>query len=335
MKKTMLILILVALAAGSVFAGGTAEPSAEKTYTIKLSHSTPEGDQIALVADKFKELLEVYSNGRIKVENYPMMQLGTEQENVQDVASGSLEAAIVYTGNFKPFAPSTGVLMLPYIFKNNEEAWNGMDSIFDELQKRVIDESGCRIIGYFDRGFRYLTNSKKPVKTLADLAGLKIRVSKVDIAIETFKVWGLEPVPMAWAEVPTALQQKVIDGQENPYATIDGQKFYETQKYVTEIHYMIWTGPLIINNEFYNALPADLQAAVDKAGIEAAQFGRDYATESEENAKNQIEAKGMILNGPPVDEDVWQSKAMSIWPMFYDGVGGKAWVDQAMKLMGR
>ena len=187
MKRLVLAAALVFVALGVVFASGEKEAEGEKTYVIKLSHSTPETDQINLVTERFKERLEQYSGGRIKVENYPMMQLGTEQENVQDVAAGSLEAAIIYTGNFKPFAPSTGVLMLPYIFKNNEEAWQGMDAIIEELSQRVIKESGTRIIGYFDRGFRHLTNSKKPVRTIDDLKGLKIRVSKVDIAIETFR----------------------------------------------------------------------------------------------------------------------------------------------------
>ncbi len=335
MKRVLLAVLFIAVVLGSVFASGEQENGGEKTYTIKLSHSNTEQDQIGQASDLFKAKLEEYSNGRIKVEVYPMSQLGTEQENVQDVASGSIEAAIIYTGNYKPFAPSCGVLMLPYIFKNNTEAWNGMDSIAGELNERVIAESGTRIIGYFDRGFRYLTNSKKPVNTIEDLKGLKIRVSKVDIAIETFKAWGLEPVPMAWAEVPTALQQKVIDGQENPYATICSQKFYETQDYVTEIHYLIWTGPIIINNAFYESLPADLQAAVDKAGQEAAQFARDFATESENNAKKIVEEKGMILNGPPADEEVWQKKAQEIWPMFYEGVGGEDWVEKALSLMGK
>ena len=116
----------------------------EKVYKIKLSHSTPEGDQIYKVGERFKELAAEYSNGRIQVDTYPIMQLGGEQENVQDVATGSIETAIVYTGNFKPFAPSVGVLMLPYIFTSNEEAWNGMDSILDELNEKVIAESGTR-----------------------------------------------------------------------------------------------------------------------------------------------------------------------------------------------
>ncbi len=335
MKKILVVAMLTVIAVSGAFASGQAESGEEETYVIKLSHSTPDADQIGQVAETFKELVEEYSGGRVMVENYPHMQLGTEQENVQDVASGSLEAAIVYTGNYKPFAPSSGVLMLPYIFTNAEDAWNGMDSVFDALNERVVEESGTRIIGYFDRGFRYLTNSVKPVRTIDDLEGLKIRVSKVDIAIETFTAWGLEPVPMAWAEVPTALQQGVIDGQENPYATIWSHKFYESQDYVTEIHYLIWTGPIIINNDFYESLPADLQDAVDRAGREAAEFGRQFALNGEEEAKQKVADAGMELLGPPQDEEVWQERAQSIWPQFYDGVGGEAWVEEALGLMGK
>ncbi|MBN2860206.1 MAG: TRAP transporter substrate-binding protein [Sphaerochaetaceae bacterium] len=335
MKKVIALLLVLALVGSVVFAQGAEESSAEKVYKIKLSHSTPEGDQIYKVGERFKELAAEYSNGRIQVDTYPIMQLGGEQENVQDVATGSIETAIVYTGNFKPFAPSVGVLMLPYIFTSNEEAWNGMDSIHDELNERVIAESGTRILGYFDRGFRYLTNSKKPVRTIDDLKGLKIRVSQVDVTIETFRAWGIEPIPMAWDETPTALQQRVVDGQENPYATIDSHKFYETQEYVTEIHYMIWTGPLIINNALYESMPADLQDALDRAGKEAAEYGRQIAQEEEVRSKKLVEEKGMTLLGPPSDEEVWQEKAQSVWPKFYEAVGGKAWVEQALSLMGR
>ncbi len=335
MKKVIALLLVLAMVGTLAFAQGAEESSAEKVYKIKLSHSTPEGDQIYKVGEKFKELAAEYSNGRIQVDTYPIMQLGGEQENVQDVATGSIETAIVYTGNFKPFAPSVGVLMLPYIFTSNEEAWNGMDSILEDLNERVVAESGTRILGYFDRGFRYLTNSKKPVRTIDDLKGLKIRVSQVDVTIETFRSWGIEPIPMAWDEVPTALQQRVIDGQENPYATIDSHKFYETQEYVTEIHYMIWTGPIIINNELYESMPADLQDALNRAGQEAAEYGRQIAQQEEVKSKKLVEEKGMTLLGPPSDEAVWQEKAQSVWPKFYEAVGGKAWVDQALSLMGR
>ncbi|MCG8478562.1 MAG: TRAP transporter substrate-binding protein, partial [Spirochaetales bacterium] len=234
MRRCAFVVVLIVFAGVFAFAAGEGEAS-EESYRIRLSHSTVETDQIHEVSLRFKELVESGSDGRITVDIFPNSQLGTEQENVQDVASGSIEAAILYTGNYKPFAPSVGVLMLPYIFGDQQDAWSGMDSISNRLNERVIEESGTRIIGYFDRGFRFLTNSVRPVRTIEDLRGLQIRVSNVDIAIETFRAWGIDPVPMAWAEVPTALQQGVIDGQENPYTTIKAMSFYETQDYVTEI----------------------------------------------------------------------------------------------------
>lgn len=336
MKRSIIVLVMAVAAAGLLFAGGSqAGGEEEETYVIKFSISTPEADQIGDVAYRFEEIVEEKSGGRIDVQVYPNQQLGTEQENVQDVSGGSIEMAVIYSGNYKPFAPSVGVLMLPYIFTSPQEAWSGMDAIMDDLNDRVIEESGTRVLGYFDRGFRYLTNSVRPVETIDDLQGMKIRVSKVDIAIETFKAWGIEPVPMAWSEVPTALQQRVIDGQENPYATIKSFSFYETQDYVTEIHYLIWTGPIIINNDYYESLPADLQKILMDAGKEAAELGRKIALENEEEAKKFVMDQGMKIAGPPKDEDVWQERAMANWPAFYEGAGGEEWVKKALSLMGR
>ena len=333
-KKLFMILSLLIVflfSVGSAFAGGETEEA--ESYLIKLSHGCPESDPTHLAAVKFKELAEEYTDGRVEVQIFPNNQLGSEQEVAQDLRMGTLEAEILYTGNLQPLAPSVGVLMLPYMFTTNEEVWNAMDTIHDELNKRVIDEADVRILGYFEKGFRVLTNSKKPVEKLEDLKGLKIRVSKVAIAIETFKSWGLEPIPMAWDEVFSALQQGVIHGQENPYTAVLSVKFYEIQKYITEVHYMIWSGPLIISEKFFQGLPKDIQDALVKAGKDTAEYERRISEEMTVKAMKELEDKGMILLGPPKDEAEWQRRAQSIWPQFYDTVGGKEWVDQALGLI--
>jgi tripartite ATP-independent transporter DctP family solute receptor len=333
-KNLVLILSLVVVflfSVGLSFAAG--EKEAAETYVIKLSHGCPEGDPTHLAAVKFKELAEEYTDGGVEVQIFPNNQLGSEQEVAQDLRMGTLEAEILYTGNLQPLAPSVGVLMLPYMFTTNEEVWHAMDAIHDELNKRVIDEADVRILGYLEKGFRVLTNSKKPVETLEDLKGLKIRVSKVAIAIETFKSWGLEPIPMAWDEVFSALQQGVIHGQENPYTAVLSVKFYEIQKYITEIHYMIWSGPLIISEKYFQSLPKDIQDALVRAGKDTADYERKLSQEMTVKAKKELEDKGMILLGPPKDEEEWQRRAQSIWPQFYDKVGGKEWVDQALALI--
>ena len=333
MRKTLVATFCLLLSMVTIAGMPTQSEAAGKDLTIKLAHGANDADVTGQTALKFKELVGKYSDGRIEVQIYGNNQLGGEQEAVQDLRTGALEAAIVYTGNLKPMAPSVGVLMLPYMFDKSEAAWKAMDAVHDELNKRVIKEAGVRFVGYFEKGFRVLSNSQKPVKTIEDLKDLKIRVSKVDIAIETFSAWGLEPIPMAWSEVFTGMQQRVIDGQENPYAVINDMKFYEVQKYITEIHYMLWTGPILLSEKVYQSISPEYQSILDKAGREAADFGRQLSYSMEQNAQKELEKKGMVLLGPPEDEPKWKASAKGIWHKFYDDVGGKEWVEKAVSLM--
>ncbi len=325
MVRTLLLGVAAAVLIGS--AGQAAE------WTIRLSHGDNENNPTHMGALKFEELAEKYTDGRVDVRIFPNNQLGNEQEVAQALRMGTIEAEILYTGNLQPLAPSVGVMMLPYAFTSNEQVWKAMDALKDPLNERITKEAGVRILGYFEKGFRVLTNSKKPVEYIEDLQGLKIRVSKNNIAINTFKSWGIDPIPMAWPEVFPALQQKVIDGQENPYTTAISSKFYEVQKYITEIHYLIWSGPLIISELFYQKLPEDVQAALNKAGEEAADYEREVSGKETEEAKKELVKLGMVLSGPPKDEEKWQKAAQSIWPQFYDTIGGEEWVETARKIM--
>jgi tripartite ATP-independent transporter DctP family solute receptor len=282
---------------------------------------------------KFKELTDKYTNGRVEVKIFPNNQLGSEEEVAQSVRTGTIEAEILYTGSLQPLAPSIGVMMLPYAFTTNEQVWKAMDAMKAPLNERLPKEAGVRILGYFEKGFRVLTNSKKPIEYIEDLKGVKVRVTKNNITIKTFKSWGIDPIPMAWPEVFPALQQKVIDGQENPYTTSISSKFYEVQKYITEIHYLIWSGPLIISERFYQKLPKDIQEALNKAGEETAVYERKVSGEETEAAKKELVKLGMVLSGAPKDEEKWQKAAQSTWPDFYATIGGKEWFETAAKIM--
>ncbi|MDF9436135.1 TRAP transporter substrate-binding protein [Chromohalobacter israelensis] len=302
-------------------------------FNMRLSHGDNENNPTHHAAVKFEELVEKYSDGRIDVTIYPSNQLGDEQEVAQSMRMGTIESAIVYTGNLVPLAPSAGVLMLPYAFTSSEQAWAAMDALQEPLNERITSEAGVRAVGLLEKGFRVLTTAEEPVRTLDDLEGQKIRVSPNNIAIETFKAWGIDPIPMAWAEVFSALQQGVIDGQENPYTTAISSNFYEVQDYITEIHYMMWTGPLLVSERFYQRLPEDLQNAVDRAGREAADYERELSAKLTEDAKNELVDLGMELLGPPEDEAKWQEKAKAIWPDFYESIGGEEWALEAQRIM--
>lgn len=332
--KKMLILFLIAAVAVSAFASGSSEPAAKEQIVIRLAYGSNPRDVNGQVVEKFKELASKYSDGRIVVQTYEDNQLGDEQECAQNLRTGALEMTAIYTGNLTPFSPSVGVLMLPYMFTSNAEAMKAIDILLPVLNEKTIPEAGVRVLGVFTKGFRSLTNSKMPITSLADLQKVKMRVSPVAIAIATFRAWGVDPVPMAWSEVFTGLQQRVIDGQENPHATNLSMNFHEVQKYITEIHYMLWTGPLLISEVYYQKLPKDIQEIITKAGQEACVFGSLAADQMNIDAKKILIEKGMIDNGVPVDEAEWQRRARAIWPNFAKDVGGQEWLDYTMGLIG-
>ena len=148
-----------------------------------------------------------------------------------------------------------------------------------------------------------LTNSKKPVRTVADLEGLHIRVPKNEIMLDTYKSWGINAVPMAWAETFTALQQKVVDGQDNPYLTVHSMKFYEVQKYVTTIRYIFSIEPLIISEMVFQDLDEETQAMMIEAGKAATQHSAEHLRTSEAAIKEDLVARGMEISDPADDAE--------------------------------
>lgn len=310
----------------------TASVAVAQDFTMRLSHGDNESNPTHLTAVKFQELVNEYTNGRVGVQIFPSNALGTETEVAQALRMGSIEAEILYTGNLVPLAPSAGVLMLPYAYTTTEQAHSAMDTLLDPLNERLVPEAGVRALGLLEKGFRVLTTSQ-PVETLDDLQGMKIRVSPNDIAIKTFQAWGIEPLPMDWAEVFPALQQRVIDGQENPYTTAISSRFYEVQSDITEIHYMMWTGPLLLSERVFQSYPEDIQEAVARAGREAVEYGRQVSGDLTEEAKVELVERGMTLHGAPQDEEKWADAARALWPEFYSQIGGEEWATRAIEII--
>ena len=169
-----------------------------------------------------------------------------------------------------------------------------------------------------------LTNSKKPVKTLEDLDGLVIRVPKNEIMIDSYNSWGINPTPMAWSETFTALQQKVVDGQDNPYLTVHSMKFYEVQKYVTEIRYIFSIEPIIVSEAIFQEQSPEVQEAILEAGKAATLHSAEHLRKSEAAIKEDLIAKGMQIDAPADGEKAWiEAATTTVWPKFYDSHRGQ------------
>ncbi|MEO6319874.1 MAG: TRAP transporter substrate-binding protein, partial [Polaromonas sp.] len=205
-----------------------------------------------------------------------------------------------------------------------------------ELTENTVRDANVRIVGWAYSGFRVLTNSKKPVKTLADLQGLKIRVPKNEIMIASYQSWGINPTPMSWSETFTALQQGVVDGQDNPYITVSAMKFNEVQKYITNLRYVFSLEPLIVSESMFKRQPADVRKAIWDSGAEATEYSFKYLQDTESRIKKDLVAKGMQIVEPADGEKEFIAKATStVWPKFYKSIGGKDKLDRVQKVLGR
>lgn len=320
------------LAASSLLVSGHALAT-----TFKVAVGDAQGSAQWEMASKFKSAFEAKVAGKHKVDLFPNGQLGSEETTINSASMGTLDFSVLAVNNITPFSPSVGVLTLPYVIQSAEDARKLVTGeVGKELTANTVRDAGVRIVGWTFTGFRVLTNSKKPVKTLADLKGLKIRVPKNEIMIASYQAWGINPTPMAWSETFTALQQGVVDGQDNPYITVSAMKFSEVQKYITNIRYVFSLEPIIVGEGVFKKQPADVQKAILEAGAEATEHSYKWLVETEGRIKKELTAKGMQITDPADGEKEWISKATTtVWPKFYDSIGGKAKLDAVLKALGR
>ncbi len=310
-------------------------PVSAKTWKIAVGDSggSPQ-EQTGL---KFAEILERETNGKYKATLFLNGQLGSEQDTVNDCSMGTLDFSILAINNITPFSPTVGSLSLPYVIQSLEEAEKiTQGPIGKELAENTLRDAGVRILAWTYTGFRVLTNSKKPVRTLEDLKELVIRVPKNAIMIDTYKSWGINPSPMAWSETFTALQQKVVDGQDNPYMTVYAMKFYEVQKYVTPIRYIFSLEPLIISEEVFQQQTPEMKEIILKAGKEATLHSAAFLRKSEADIKRVLAEKGMEITPPANDEKEWIDAATkAVWPKYYESIGGKEKLQRILETLGR
>lgn len=329
MKKMMLPVAVAAVSAvmsQSAFA---------ETWRMALGDAQG-GTQYAM-GEKFAQLIHEKTDGQVNVDLFPNGQLGSEQDTVSSASMDMLDLSVLAINNITPFSPTVGVLTLPYVITGPEDAKVlTQGEIGEELTENTIRDAGVRILSWAYSGCRVLSNSSKPVASPDDLSGLTIRVPRNEIMIASYQEWGVNPLPMAWSETFTALQQGVVDGQDNPYITINAMKFYEVQDYITDICYVFSLEPLIMSESKFQSLSPDMQELVLEAGRETTAYSYDYLLDSEEAIKQTlVEEHGMQIIEPANGEQEWIERATSIWPRFYDSIGGEERLEAALQELGR
>lgn len=247
--KKLTTLAAAALALAMTGAGALAET------TIQLGTTVNEQDSFQVAAEKFAELVEERTNGEYKIEIYPNGTLGGESDMLDSMSTGMLDMGIITSGPFVNFSEAMGVLDMPYLFANNEEAYKVFDGEIGRELLDSLEDAGLKGLAYAERGFRNVTNSVRPVNNADDLAGLKLRVMENEVYTATFKALKVNAVPMAWAEALTAMQQGTIEGEENPINVIYSYSLWDYgQKYVTLDRHSYSTAIITMSLDVFNSL---------------------------------------------------------------------------------
>jgi len=238
-------------------------------FTIKLGHASVEGSYTSIegaFSTVFKGFVETWTGGKIKVEIYPAGQIGSQRELTEATKLGTVEAAFVADAVLSGFCPKSQIFSMPYLFTRHDDSFKLFNSPWGkEFAQDCIKTAGIRILQAAGYGFRNLTNNKRPIKSPNDAVGLKIRVMESPVPVAMIKAVGASPTPISVTELYTALQQGVVDGEENPPIVLTTLKFYEVQKYMTLNKHQLGTAMVIMNEKFYQRLPKDFQAVVDEA----------------------------------------------------------------------
>lgn len=296
MKRFFLQAVVAAVALGAF---GLAQA---QTRTIKFANQNAKGTPIVMGMDRFAELVEKKSGGKLKVQVYPGGALGSDQANVSALQGGTLEMAAMNSGIFASLEKEFAIYDFPFLFGTPKEADYVVDGPFGQNLHKKLEAKGLVGLGYYELGFRELTNSKRPIRKVEDIAGLKLRVIPNPINVDWVKALGANPTPLPFPELYAALEQKAVDGQENPVATIKGAKLYEVQKYLTLTNHQYNPQSIVVSKKFWDTLsPAD-QKVLREAAQESVGYERTQSRAALQSGLADLRKDGMEIDELPPAE---------------------------------
>jgi TRAP-type transport system periplasmic protein len=263
--------------------------------TLKFALQNPKGHPLAMGAEKFAEVVAAKSGGKLKVNVFPGGTLGGDAPNVSALQGGTLEIVMLNSGILASQVKDFEVYDFPFMFANAKEADAVVDGPFGQKLHAKLAEKGIVGLAYTELGFRNLTNSRKPVNTVEDIAGLKLRVIPNAINVDWVKALGANPTPMAFPEVYAGLEQKAIDGQENPLSVILANKFYEVQKYLALTNHQYNPQSIIFSKKVWDTLSEADRKVLQEAAAETSRYQRQVNREKAAGDLDALKKAGMTV----------------------------------------
>ena len=260
---------------------------------LKFATQNPKGHPLVMGMEKFAEIVAARSGGKMKVALFPGGVLGSDQANVSALQGGTLDLVTLNSGILASQVKEFGVYDFPFMFANSKEADAVVDGPFGKMMHDKLEAKGIVGLAYWELGFRNITNSRHPINKVEDIAGLKLRVIPNAINVDWVKALGANPTPLPFPEVYAALDQKAIDGQENPVTVINANKFYEVQKYLAITNHQYNPQSVIMSKKVWDTLGAPEHKILRDAAVEAAKFQRQAARDQAGSALENLKKNGM------------------------------------------
>lgn len=249
-------------------------------------------------AREFKRLVEERSDGAIEVRVFTDSQLGNQREMVEQLRSGTLEVTWVTTGFFGAWEPVLGALEVGYLFDDREHAFRSFEGKLGEEVATLVEKHGVELLGFYEAGMRHLTNSSRPVNGPEDLEGMKIRTPKSNYHLKSVQMMGANPTPMAFSELYTAMEQGVVDGQENPLSNIYNAKFSEVNDYLALTGHLHLTHMVLYSEDLWEKIDETQQVLIRQAVLDSAEVQRAKVASDDTGLLSELEAQGMQVTRP-------------------------------------
>lgn len=294
--RVVFLLMIGAFLVGSVYAEGQAERSESETYEINFPTHDALGSVQANAQQMFADLMNERSDGRVDVRVFPAGEMGGMQENTESVSVGTAEMTSTDPGFIGGDVPNFAPMSMPYMFDD----WDHVARVADgavgvRLNEVLIESQGIRILGWFFVGFRDMITISPPIRSLQDFEGVKFRSPGIPVYVEMFRALNATPTPIPWPEVYTALQNNVVDGAETTPEGMVNSRFYEACNYMTRTGHINSQSMIVINEEFYQSLPEDIQVLMDDVMAEVVEYERQAILQANEDAYEVLESNGVEI----------------------------------------
>ncbi|MGO4392899.1 TRAP transporter substrate-binding protein [Variovorax sp. M-6] len=310
---------LIAAAAMLAMAGAGAQV---KERTLKFAFQNQTGHPQAQGAQKFADLVSSKSGGQITVKLFPGGSLGGDLQTVSALQGGTVEITVLNAGILSAQVKEFAAYDFPFLFNNGQEADAVTDGPFGQKLFGKLEEKGLHGLGYWDLGFRNLTNSKRPIGKADDIAGLKIRVIQSPIYVDLFSALGANATPLPFPELYSALDQKAVDGQENPNTVILSSKFAEVQKYLTQTRHIYNPQALIVSRKTWDGMSEQEKKIIADSAAEATTFQRQASRGAADSALEALKQAGMTVTElPPAEMARLREKVKPVIDKYTASVG--------------